>query len=297
MIKVLDLQFLGKLDTIAAFLVESDEGPLLFETGPYSTFPYLEKEVAKQGYRLSDIKHVFLTHIHLDHAGAAWALAELGATIYVHPLGQAHLHDPSKLLQSATRIYGDEMDRLWGTLKGIPQAQLRTVDHEALIDIGGVEVKAWHTPGHAVHHIAWQVGVELIAGDVAGVKISGGPAAPPCPPPDIDVEAWQRSLSLLRGLPLSAMYLTHFGRIIGPDIILHLDELERELLAWSDWMRPHYEQGSRAEDITPDFQAFVQGRLKDRGVSGELLELYENANPSWMSVAGLLRYWRKRVSE
>jgi glyoxylase-like metal-dependent hydrolase (beta-lactamase superfamily II) len=296
MIKTLDLQFLGKSDTIAAFLTETAQGPVLFETGPYSTFENLEAEVKKHGYQLKDIKHVFLTHIHLDHAGAAWAMAEAGATIYLHPFGREHMHDPSKLVASATRIYGDDMERLWSTMKGIPADQLKTVEHEDIIKIGDTEITAWHTPGHAVHHIAWQIGSALIAGDVAGVKIGKAPVVPPCPPPDINIEDWQASLNLIRQLPLQEIYLTHYGRIAGADIPIHLDELEQELLAWAEWMKPHYEAGSDPKSITPEFMAWVQGRLTEKGVSESMLEIYENANPSWMSVAGLLRYWKKRTA-
>ncbi|KGE86151.1 MULTISPECIES: MBL fold metallo-hydrolase [Phaeodactylibacter] len=296
MIKVLDLHFLDKSDTIAAFLAETSAGPILFETGPYSTFSHLKAGLAAQGYQPEDIAHVFITHIHLDHAGAAWAMAEAGATIYLHPFGQAHMHDPSKLVASATRIYGDDMERLWSTMKGIPAAQLKTVDHEDTIKIGDTEITAWHTPGHAVHHIAWQVGSALIAGDVAGVKIGDAPVVPPCPPPDINVEDWQASLNLIRQLPLQAIYLTHYGRIAGANIPVHLDELEQELLAWAEWMKPHFEAGSDPKSITPEFMAWVQDRLTEKGVSESMLEIYENANPSWMSVAGLLRYWKKRTA-
>jgi glyoxylase-like metal-dependent hydrolase (beta-lactamase superfamily II) len=296
MIKVLDLHFLDKSDTIAAFLAETSAGPILFETGPYSTFSHLKAGLAAQGYQPEDIAHVFITHIHLDHAGAAWAMAEAGATIYLHPFGQAHMHDPSKLVASATRIYGDDMERLWSTMKGIPAAQLKTVDHEDTIKIGDTEITAWHTPGHAVHHIAWQVGSALIAGDVAGVKIGDAPVVPPCPPPDINVEDWQASLNLIRQLPLQAIYLTHYGRIAGANIPVHLDELEQELLAWAEWMKPHFEAGNDPKSITPEFMAWVQDRLTEKGVSESMLEIYENANPSWMSVAGLLRYWKKRTA-
>lgn len=296
MIKVLDLHFLDKSDTIAAFLAETSAGPILFETGPYSTFSHLKAGLAAQGYQPEDIAHVFITHIHLDHAGAAWAMAEAGATIYLHPFGQAHMHDPSKLVASATRIYGDDMERLWSTMKGIPAAQLKTVEHEDTIKIGDTEITAWHTPGHAVHHIAWQVGSVLIAGDVAGVKIGAAPVVPPCPPPDINVEDWQASLNLIRQLPLQNIYLTHYGRIAGANIPVHLDELEQELLDWAEWMKPHFEAGSDPKSITPEFMAWVQGRLIEKGVSASMLEIYENANPSWMSVAGLLRYWKKRTA-
>ncbi|MCB9275976.1 MAG: MBL fold metallo-hydrolase [Lewinellaceae bacterium] len=295
MLHVLDLNFLDLPDTIAAFLVDTEAGPALVETGPYSTFQHLRQAVREKGYALEDIGHVFLTHIHLDHAGAAWAMAELGATVYLHPFGEAHMNDPSKLLASATRIYGDDMDRLWGTLKPIPKEQLRTVAHGEAIHIGGMRFTAWHTPGHAVHHIAWQAGEVLFTGDVAGVKIEGGPAMPPCPPPDINIEDWQKSLQLIRQLDIDKLYLTHFGAISGEKIPGHLDELETGLLDWANWMRPHFENGENATELTPVFQAYVQEQLRKQGVSEAQLELYENANPSWMSVAGLLRYWRKKL--
>jgi len=295
MIKTLDLQFLGKPDTIAAFLVETAQGPILFETGPYSTYPHLQSAVEEQGYQIPDIKHVFITHVHLDHAGAAWALAEQGAKVYLHPVGQRHMHDPSKLVASASRIYGDDMERLWSSMKGIPEEQLQPVQHGDSITLGGTAVRAWHTPGHAVHHIAWQIEDQLIAGDVAGVKINGGPVVPPCPPPDINLEHWQESIRLLRSLKLGRIHLTHFGAIEAPDIPTHLERLEERLLSWAEWMRPQYEQGHPPQEITPIFQAHVQRQLKEAGVEGELLEVYENANPSWMSVAGLLRYWKKKL--
>ncbi|MCO6476510.1 MAG: MBL fold metallo-hydrolase [Phaeodactylibacter sp.] len=298
MVHVLDLKFLDKPDTIAAFLIESSAGPILIETGPYSTFESLKEAVNDKGYELADIRHVFITHIHLDHAGASWALAELGATIYLHPFGKPHLQDPSKLLASATRIYGEEgMERLWSTLKPIPAEKLRTVAHQETITVGDIEVKAWHTPGHAVHHIAWQVSDVLFAGDVAGVKIEGGPVMPPCPPPDINIEHWQESLRLVRSLKLEKIYLTHFGPIPAAKIPQHLGELEAGLLRWAEWMRPHYEQGKKAEEITPLFQAFVKKELAAAGVTEAQYDLYENANPAWMSVAGLLRYWRKKLEE
>lgn len=295
MIKIIDLHFLDKGDTIAAFLVDTSAGPALFETGPYSTFEHLKKGLAKFNYKPEDIAHVFITHIHLDHAGAAWAFAERGANIYLHPVGKPHMHDPSKLMASATRIYGDDMERLWSTMKGIPAPQLITVNHEERIQIGDTDIIAWHTPGHATHHIAWQVGSSLIAGDVAGVKIGDAPVVPPCPPPDINIEDWQRSIALMKGLDLDDIFLTHYGRIPASELDQHFRALEEELLAWADWMKPHFDQGNAPQSITPEFMAWVQSRLTSRGVSKAMLEIYENANPSWMSVAGLLRYWKKKA--
>jgi glyoxylase-like metal-dependent hydrolase (beta-lactamase superfamily II) len=294
--EIIDLHFLGHEHTIAAFLVESTEGLLLFETGPYSTFPTLKSQLRQLGHSIDDIKHVFLTHIHLDHAGAAWALAERGAQIYVHPFGYSHMKDPSKLLASATRIYGDDMNRLWGTLKPIDASQLNEVAHESEYEIGGKRIKAWHTPGHAVHHIAWQVEEGLIAGDVAGVRIHGGPVVPPCPPPDIQLEDWQESIQLIRQINPAALYLTHFGRVEKKDIDTHLNRLEEKLTDWANWMKPHYEAGHQPAELVADFQEYVRQQLLSEGLPEAEIKYYESANPSDMSVAGLMRYWRKKES-
>ncbi len=293
MIQIIDLQFLGKSDTIAAFLVETSAGPVLFETGPYSTYESLKKAFADKGYMPKDIKHVFLTHIHFDHAGAAWALAKEGARIYVHPLGQRHLHSPEKLWNSAKMIYQDKMEYLWGTIEGISEASLRTVEHGEKFQIGDIEIVGWHTPGHAVHHIVWQIGDSLLCGDVAGVRIGNGIVVPPCPPPDINIEDWQQSIKLIRRLNVKTLYLTHYGAFT--DVTEHLHALEKSLLDRAAWMKPYYEQNADPKNIMPLFQAYVKNELVEHGVTDkEILEQYENANPSWMSVAGLLRYWHKK---
>ena len=170
MTQIIDLHFQNIPQAIAAFLLETDDGPILIETGPYSTFPALEAGLRGLGYSVDDVQHVLLTHIHLDHAGSAWAFAERGATIYVHPVGVQHLSDPSRLMNSARRIYKEEMDTLWGEMRSIPEDQIRAVAHGEEIGVGGRLFQAWHTPGHARHHIAWQVGNELFTGDVAGIK-------------------------------------------------------------------------------------------------------------------------------
>lgn len=292
MIHQIDLHFLGQPNTIAAYLAPTSEGPVLIETGPYSTFDHLKKGVENLGYQLEGIKNVLITHIHLDHAGAAWAMAEKGAKIYLHPFGYKHMHDPSRLVESARRIYQEEMDRLWSTIKGISENRLQTVEHGETLQFGDTAIKAWHTPGHAVHHIAWQIGDELIAGDVAGVKIDQGPVAPPCPPPDINIEDWKDSINLLRSLNLKKIYLSHFGAIEAIDD--QLNALEEGLDEWSQWMYPHYKEQTPLGHVAPMFQEFVKKQLNEKGVSGAQLTQYENANPAWMSVAGLMRYWRKR---
>lgn len=293
-IHTIDLNFQGLSNAVAAFVVETSDGPVLIETGPHSTLHALEQGLEALGYSMQQIRHVLLSHIHLDHAGAAWAFAESGATIYVHPLGSFHLGNPERLMQSAKMIYQDAMDRLWGEMRPIAPERLKTVEHEEEIIIGDTVFKALHTPGHAIHHIAWQLDTVAFTGDVGGVRIEGGLVAPPCPPPDINVEAWQASLALLHSLDLSAIYLTHFGRV--GEVKAHLDELEQRLLNWAAWMQPYFEQQTNPETVTPLFQAFVHEELVASGLDAEALARYEIANPSWMSVAGLMRYWKKKLT-
>lgn len=292
-IHTLDLKFLGQDDTIAAFLIVADGEVALVETGPHSTFESLKSEVNRCGYQLEDIKKVFLTHIHFDHAGAAWALAALGATIYVHPFGEKHIIDPTKLYNSAKMIYQDKMEYLWGKMESIAPERIHATAQGERIPFGKTDMIAWHTPGHAVHHIVWQLGTDLFAGDVAGCKIGGGIVVPPCPPPDIDIEAWIASIDLMKKLKVKRLYLTHFGAVTT--VQKHLNQLEKRLIRWSNWMRPRYEKGLTAADVTPQYQAFVNKELTRYGIIGTQLAQYDAANPAWMSVAGLMRYWHKKL--
>lgn len=289
---IIDLKFMGLEETIAAFLLPSPQGHVLIECGPYSTYPALKAEVERLGYSMSDIKHLLLTHIHFDHAGAAWALAENGTTVWVHPAGERHLGSPEKLYNSAKMIYGDMMETLWGQMNPIAAENLRTIGHGESLDLCGYEFKAWHTPGHAIHHICWQLAGTVFTGDAAGVKIKGGPVAPPCPPPDINLEQWHDSLDLLQALNPERFYLTHFGLV--ENIEEHCRLLTSRMEAWAEWIHEKWLAGACAQDVTPAFQEFAnQGLLAD-GLPVERLPLYEAANPSWMSVAGLMRYWTKK---
>ena len=145
-IHTLDLHFLGLEHSIAVFVVETTAGPVLVECGPASTLPHLSTALDQKGWKLTDFQHIFLSHIHFDHAGAAWAFAENGATIYVHPKGLPHLAAPEKLYNSARMIYGDDMDRLWGEMRPIPEAQLHAPEHGEIIQIGDIRFQAWYTP-------------------------------------------------------------------------------------------------------------------------------------------------------
>ncbi len=291
-IRTFDLHFLGLNQAIASFLIETSDGPILIESGPHSTFNNLEKELEKLGYTVSDVQHVFLTHIHLDHAGAAWAFAEKGAKIYVHPFGARHMADPSKLMASAKMIYQDRMDELWGDMKPIPKELLIEVDHEQTIEVGGIKIKSLHTPGHASHHIAWQLDDALFTGDVAGVKIDNGPVQPPCPPPDINIEKWLGSIGLIKKQKPSRLYLTHFDYI--ENVEEHLNQLTEMLKDWSQFIKGKWEEELSNEEITPLFVEHTRKQLEAAGLGTTEIAQYEAANPSWMSVAGLVRYWHKK---
>src|SRR5436190_5089490 len=152
MIHILDTHHLGRTGIIASTALETDEGLVLFDTGPESTFENLTAELRKIHFAAEDVLHVFLSHIHFDHAGAAWRFAELGATIYVHPRGAPHLIDPSKLIASATRLYGDDMERLWGKFSGIAPERVRVLENNDVVRVASFEIGAIATPGHASHH-------------------------------------------------------------------------------------------------------------------------------------------------
>lgn len=292
MVNIIDLKFQGFSKAIASFLIESGDGPVLIETGPHSTFKNLESSVNEIGYKIDEIKHVLLSHIHFDHAGAAWALAKQGAKIYLHPRGARHMADPSKLYESAKRIYKDKMDSLWGRLEPIKKDHLFQIPDKEPLKIGGLSFLAHHTPGHAVHHIAWQLEDILFTGDVAGVKVLNGPIVPPCPPPDINLEDWRKSISTIKAIRPQKLFLTHFGEFTN--IEDHLQKLEVCLMDWANWIKDQWKKGFSHQDITPGFQAYVEKQLLDFGLTKSEIDRYEAANPAWMSVAGLIRYWEKK---
>lgn len=292
-VRILDLGFLGTAEAIASFLIETELGPVLVETGPDSTFSNLNKEIAKYGFQPNDIKHVLLTHIHFDHAGAAWRLAAAGAKIYVHPAGAPHLTNPERLWNSASQIYGADMERLWGQSGAIAESQVFEVEDGEILDFGNCRFKAIHTPGHAVHHIAWKLGDLIFTGDAAGVKIEKGPVVPPCPPPDIHIEAWKTSLAKIKAEKPSSLYLTHFGAIENVD--LHLDSVSYILDDWSKWMKSRFEQEVPQAEAVEDFITYTRQFLETQGCHDSLIDIYEKANPSYMSVAGLYRYWKLKT--
>ncbi|HVF73224.1 MAG TPA: MBL fold metallo-hydrolase [Chthoniobacterales bacterium] len=296
MIHILDTQHLGRPGIIAVTALETDEGLVLFDTGPESTFDTVATELRKLGAEPRQIGHVFLSHIHFDHAGAAWRFAELGATIYVHPRGAAHLIDPSKLVASATRLYGDEMERLWGKFAAIDPERVRVLENNDVVRVAPFEILAIATPGHASHHHVYQWNDSLFGGDVAGVRMGGGPPIPPLVPPELDIEAWRSSIETLRRLNPTKLYLPHFGAV-NEDISQHFDLLEKRIVRWSQWFRDRLRAGETDAALVPQFSKFVTDELRTAGASPDELTDYEQADPSFMAVSATTRYWRKHHPE
>lgn len=295
MVHLIDALHLGRPKIICAALLEATDGSLvMIDCGPESVFESLADGITKLGFKPSNIKHLLATHIHLDHSGGAWRWAkEFGAKVYVHPKGIPHMVDPQRLIASAARIYGDKMEFLWGRIEPIPVEQVMPAEDNAQLHLDGVTLNVLYTPGHAQHHNAYWLASErtVFAGDVAGVIIDNGPAIPPFPPPDIDLESWQQSIANIRAMNPQTLHITHFGKIVSP--LERLAELEARILAWANWMKERLREGKSEDQIVPEFARFTEHELLAAGAPAGDLATYEQADPAFMSVSGLSRYWRK----
>jgi glyoxylase-like metal-dependent hydrolase (beta-lactamase superfamily II) len=295
---LLDLDFQGRPGVVAAYLITGPHGHTLVETGPGSTLPALERAVSAAGVRLEEITQLVVTHIHLDHAGAAGALMRRlpDARLLVHPAGAPHMIDPSRLLASASRIYGDRMDALWGAFEPSPADRVVILHDGAEVRCGARTLRAIHTPGHASHHIAFHDPERgtIFTGDVGGVRIQGSSyVRPPTPPPDIDVEAWHQSVERLRAAKPRALDLTHFGRFMDP--ARHLDELLIRLDAWVTWTADRLAAGVDPTAMMPQLALMADAELLAEGIDDPLLvEAYELATPTPMTVNGIVRYLTRR---
>ena len=291
-IRILDLKFQGKPMAIASYLLRHRDGILLIESGPGSTVPQLKEMLKARGYRFADVTHVLLTHIHLDHAGAAGELASHGAQVFVHPVGAPHLIDPSKLIASATRIYADRMDTLWGKFLAVPQAQLNVLEDGADFEIGGLTFTPFFTPGHAEHHIAYLHDGICFSGDIGGIRIPGYQYLRiPMPPPELNLTKWKASIKLLRQQKISAFAPTHFG--IYTDVAWQLDSLERTITRVEQWMDGHLGGAQNIEELKQQFQQWMNEQAAEQGLTADAIEAFALSNPVGMSVDGMLRYWNK----
>jgi glyoxylase-like metal-dependent hydrolase (beta-lactamase superfamily II) len=274
--KVIDLMHLGRPRVIGCWQVDG----VLVDPGPETTLPTLLEALGDEQPRA-----LLLTHIHLDHAGASGALVKRwpDVEVYVHKRGAPHLIDPSRLMVSASRLYGDDMDRLWGDMTPVPEQNLRVLDQGGSL-LGG-RFDYVYTPGHASHHVSYLHEGTAFVGDVGGVRIDDSSlTVPPTPPPDIDVEAWHKSIERVRDWRPQRLAMTHFGP--STDVDEQLDEVGRRLDNWARRV---------GETELDEFIDWMREEIADGASDPDLLATYTQAAPPEQMYAGLERYLRKRA--
>ena len=291
-IHTLDLNFQNKSHAIASYLIRDGDSVVLIESGPGSTLASLEAALTSHGLTFPDVTHVLLTHIHLDHAGAAGRLARYGAQIYVHPVGAPHMLNPEKLLASAGRIYGERMESLWGEFLPVPGSRLTVVNDAEEIRIGNLRFLALSTPGHAEHHHVYLFEDVCFSGDVGGVRIPGFPYLRlPMPPPELHIEKWRVTLRRLREQKFARIAPTHFGIFDDPG--WHLGMVEQTLDSAERWLETVMPSDPPLEELRASFTAWMEEEARQQGLSADVLKAYTLANPLGMSADGLQRYWKK----
>jgi glyoxylase-like metal-dependent hydrolase (beta-lactamase superfamily II) len=278
----IDLRHQATERVIGVYLLDTPQGPALFDCGPSTCIPELERGLAERGLELTDVANLMLSHIHLDHAGAAGLLVREhpGLQVHVSPVGAPHLVDPRRLEASARRLYGEAFDSLWGELAPVPQQNVHPVGDSVL----GLD--AFPTPGHASHHVSYLADDGMLyAGDAVGVRIRpGGHVLPAAPPPDVDLVAWARSLDEIERREPERLALIHFG--VADDPREHVARMRESLHRWSERVR-----SGMTED---EFVAACRRELAE-GEGNEQTETWELAAPLWQSYLGLRRYWDKRA--
>jgi glyoxylase-like metal-dependent hydrolase (beta-lactamase superfamily II) len=299
MVTALDLDFLGRPGAIATGLLEGSGGLALVDPGPASTLDALGAELARHGHRLADIDTVLITHIHLDHSGAVGVLVRENprVRVYVHRRGAPHVVDPSKLITSASRLYGEHMNRLWGEILPVPAENVHALDGGEVLQVAGVEVRVAYTPGHAVHHVSYFETSDgtAFAGDTGGIRV-GPPllVLPPTPPPDIDLEAWDASLALIRAWTPQRIFITHFGGFGQP--LEHLADLEERLHDMAGTVRTLLlDRGLDDEQRQRRFADRMAAIFRERLPDENWVQRYDAAVPVEHCWQGLARYWQKRL--
>jgi len=294
-VRVLDLGYLGRPESVAAYLVIGPLGPVLIETGPGSTSDALERGLAEHGVKPRDVRDALVTHIHLDHAGAAGWLASHGARIHVHEFGAPHLIDPSRLIASATRIYGDDMNRLWGEVLAVPERQVMAVRNGDIIDAGGMHFRTIETPGHARHHHAYaleEANDQRVAftGDAAACFIADAPEfiSLPTPPPEFDLLAWLDTLQWLEREEFDALYPTHFGRVDDP--AAHLARVRSALEQHCKLVQEMMQSGLSRDDMVVNYRTWFTEQAINAGVPASHMAFYVKDSLAEMNLTGMIRY-------
>jgi glyoxylase-like metal-dependent hydrolase (beta-lactamase superfamily II) len=294
-----DLDFLGRPQLIATAVLHGPAGVALIDPGPSTTLQTLESALERKAMRFQDVRQILLTHIHLDHAGATGTILEghPHIDVLVHARGAPHMVDPSKLLTSAGRLYGQDMDRLWGEVKPVAANRLRALDGGEKLIVVGRELEVAYTPGHASHHVCYLDVASRVAftGDTAGIRRGSGVyVMPPTPPPDIDLEAWRASADRILAWEPDTLFLTHFGPHQGAR--QQFQALFDHLAEWSRLVQRLLDDASIGDDERQ--QRFVDAALLElrRRVGVAEADDYVRAGGLTYSWQGLARYWRKHPS-
>ncbi|MGE0042552.1 MAG: MBL fold metallo-hydrolase [Vicinamibacterales bacterium] len=291
----IDLNFRGHQRVIASAVLQGPDGIALVDPGPTSCLPALEAGLAGLGLGLGDVRALLLTHIHLDHAGAAGTIVSRvpGVEVYVHERGAPHMVDPAKLLASATRLYGDQMDTLWGRFDPVPASAVRPLAGGETVTVARRPFRVAYTPGHAKHHVSYldEADGTAYVGDTGGIRVSHDYLLAPTPPPDIDLEAWEASLQLLEAWSPVRLFLTHFGPT--GNALTHLgryrETLARTAALVRDTLGGEGEDEARITRFTEALRADVRQAMPETdAVATELAAPFDQL---WQ---GLARYWRKR---
>ncbi len=308
-VRTIDLHWLGNSHAIATYAIETSDGVLLVDPGPFVCHDALIEGLNEHGMTAADVQHVLITHIHLDHAGGAWWWAQHGGTaekrptIGVHSFGARHLINPSKLLASAQRIYADQMDALWGPLEPIDSQHVRPLDDGDTYSAGNCTLLVHETPGHARHHHAFElqhesVGRVCFCGDAAGMTVQHRPTyvSLPTPPPEFDLASWLKSLNLIHRHDYDALYPTHFGRLDRP--AEHLPRVGVALRAHDRFIGDMVRAGLERDEIV---QAYRQWLIDDATAHDlserDIARHITSGTIVDMNVSGITRSWNKRLRQ
>jgi glyoxylase-like metal-dependent hydrolase (beta-lactamase superfamily II) len=294
----IDLQFKGSPRVIATALLTGRDGVTLIDPGPTSCLPALEAGLTHRGLSLRDVRALLLTHIHLDHAGAAGTIVERvpGVRVYVHERGAPHMIDPSKLLASATRLYGDQMDALWGQFLPVPASQVTALAGGEQLEVPGATFAVAYTPGHAKHHVSYfdeHSGMAYV-GDTGGIRVVGDHVIAPTPPPDIDIDVWQESLDVIDAWQPVSLFLTHFGPVTPARA--HLALFRTVLTEQANSVRAALKAGGSEEEKIRRFVDLMRAEAR-KALPEREAKATELAAPFDQLWQGLARYWQKKGDE
>ena len=296
----ISLPFLGEEEIIGSYLLAGGNELAIIDPGPGSMIEPLLDAIRQAGFDPQDVTHLLATHVHLDHAGSVGSLIQRmpKAKVYAHSKGVPHLLDTTKVVASATRIYGERMEQLWGEIESTPAHRLQAIEDGNVLTVAGRRLEVHYTPGHAVHHVIFfdASSGDLFAGDTAGVRLQGVDyVRPPTPPPDIDLEAWSDSMDTIQKLHPNVLYLGHFGATYNAT--QHLERLREQLISWGNYVLEAMRSGKDEQEILALLITQTEPELQRATYDPNAVKRYEIATNYAMTVQGYMRYWRKKHPE